>query len=253
LDTGQKTLRKIILINEPAIFPIEEGELQIRISDGSNCFNLNTLSEPESGDEARQQLARLLSFLEIGEGDSDAISASIKDWVDVDSIPSQGGAEDFTYSNLKPGYRAANTMMADISELREIQGIDEEIYQSIRPFLCVLPNSEQSKPNINTATLDDAALIGALYGNRDGYVAAQEVIADRPLAGYENIETIKEKDVVKDLKGDNGSFIKLFELTTDSVDLQIDIRLGDQVRGYVASFEIGSGNRVKLVSRRSSL
>jgi general secretion pathway protein K len=174
------------------------------------------------------------------------------DWVDLDSAPLQGGAEDFTYSNLIPGYRAANTMMADISELREIQGVDEEIYRSIHPYLCVLPNSEQNKPNINTATLDDAALIGALYGNRDGYVAAQEVIADRPLAGYENNEIIAEKDVVKDLKGDNGSFIKLFELTTDRVDLQIDIRLGDQLRGYVASFEIGNGKQVKLVSRRSS-
>ena len=251
LDASQENLRKIILAQEPVIFPIDQGELQIRIRDGQNCFNLNALAHAETGDESRQHLARLLIFLEISDGEAEAIAASVKDWVDLDSVPLQGGAEDFVYSNLKPGYRAANTMMADISELREIQGIDEETYRSIRPYVCVLPETAQKQLNINTMVFEDAAIVGALFGNRDGFVAAQEVIADRPPAGYENIETIEEKDVVKDLEG-NGSFGKLLMLKTDRVDIQIDIRLGDHVRGYIASFEIGNGNRVKLVSRRSS-
>lgn len=250
LDSSQKQLRKIILLDEPAIFPIEQGELQIRINDGRNCFNLNTLAAPDTGDETRLKLTILFTFLEIGDSEADAISASIKDWVDSDSVPLQGGAEDFVYSNRKPGYRAANTVMADISELREIQGIDEKMYQNIRPYLCVMSDTEQKPLNINTATIEDAAIIGALHGNRDGYSAAQEVIADRPLAGYENIQLIEEMDVVKDLKA-NGSFGKLLMIETDRVDLQIDIRLGEQLTGYIASFEIGDGNRVNLVTRRS--
>ncbi|NNC38121.1 MAG: type II secretion system minor pseudopilin GspK [Hyphomonadaceae bacterium] len=251
IDSDQKQLRKIILLQEPAIFPIEQGELQIRARDGRNCFNLNALAHPETGDEARQKLARLLTFLELGDAEAEMIAAGVRDWVDADSVPLQGGAEDFTYSRLEPAYRAANTPLADISELREINGIDEEIYQSIRPYVCVMRDTEQNLININTATLEDAAVIGALFGNADGFAAAQEVIADRPLAGYDNIEMIEDKDVVKDLEG-NGAFGNLLQLKTDRIDLQIDILLGDQVRGYIAGFEIGDTSKVKLVSRRST-
>ena len=251
LDAKQTNLRKIILLQQPAVFPIEQGELQIRVRDGQNCFNLNTLAGAENGDEARQQLQRLLKFLDVTEGESQIIAAGVRDWVDADSVPIQGGAEDFTYSRFEPGYRAANTRMADISELREIQGVDEEIYQSVRPFLCVLNTTEHNKVNINTANIEDAALIGALFGNRQGFDVAQEVIADRPLAGYENLEQIAELEVLDDLKNDGGTFTNLVDIKTQKVDLQIDIRLGDQVRGYIAGFEIGEGSRVKLVSRRS--
>lgn len=250
LAADQTELRKVILLQVPAIFPIEQGELQIRARDGRNCFNLNTLAN-QDGDEARQQLGRLLTFLEIGDAEAQMIAAGVKDWVDTDSVPIQGGAEDFTYANLEPAYRAANTPMADISELREINGIDEEIYQSIRPYVCVMAETEPNPVNINTAQIEDAALIGALFGNRDGFVAAQEVIADRPLAGYQDIQTIEALDIVKDLEG-NGAFGKLLTLKTDRVDLQIDIILGDQIRGYIAGFEIGEGNKVTLVSRRAT-
>jgi len=95
-------------------------------------------------------------------------------------------------------------------------------------------------------------LIGALFGNRDGFNVAQEVIADRPLAGYENLQQITESGALDDLENDGGTFADRLALQTKKVDLQIDIRLGDQVRGYIASFEIGEGNRVKLISRRTN-
>ena len=252
LSSDQSQLHKFILSEEPAIFPIEQGELHIRVRDGQNCFNLNTLADPENADAARQDLQRLLTYLDVTDGDAQTIAASVKDWIDQDSAPLQGGAEDFTYSNLTPPYRAANTKMIDISELREIQGVDEEMYQTISPYLCVRPETEHTPININTATIEDAAIIGARYGTRDGLSAAQEVIAERPLAGYENTDAVGDLDVVGDLEQDNGKFKTLIDVTTKRVDLQIDIRLGDQVLGYVAGFDIADGNKVKLVSRRSS-
>ena len=251
LTSDQKQLSKMILLGVPAVFELEGGELQIRARDGQNCFNVNTLAEADNQDQARKQLATLLSFLEISDGEAGSFAARIQDWVDTDAIPGQGGAEDFIYTTMKPAYRAANTVMADISELREIQGIDEEIYQTIRPYLCALPNTDRSVLNINTMGKDDTVLLGALFGSQEGLSVAQEIIADRPLAGYESKTNVTEKEVYKDLGG-KGAFDELFDVKTQTVDLQIDIRLGDQQRGYIASFKIGNNNSVKLVSRRSS-
>ena len=251
LGSDQKQLHRMILLGLPAIFELEGGELQIRVRDGQNCFNVNALANAEDQDQSRKQLAKLFTYLEINNVEAEGFAARIQDWIDADAIPAQGGAEDFIYTTMKPAYRAANTIMADISELREIQGIDEEIYQTIRPFLCALPNTDQNKPNINTMKMDDSPLLGGLFARNDGFDAVQEVIADRPLAGYENVEMITEKEVIKDLE-DGGLFGTLITTKTERVDLQIDIRLGDQQRGYIASFSIDDSNKAKLISRRAS-
>jgi general secretion pathway protein K len=119
------------------------------IEDLQGRINLNNLfrdGELSSDDVSR--LRRLLTTLKLKPQLLDAII----DWTDTDmEIRYPHGAEDETYTRRKPPYRAANRPFADVSELLLVEGIDREIYDSLRPFIYV---AEGYAPlNINTAAL----------------------------------------------------------------------------------------------------
>ena len=250
LSEKQQKLRTAIILGVPAVFPLDEGELQIRVKDGRHCFNVNALALEENKSESKRQLTLLLNFLEFDGTESVTLASRIQDWVDADSVPGQNGAEDYIYTALTPAYRAANTIMADITELREIQGVDEETFRMLRPFLCALPNTEFSKINVNTLRAEQAPLLGIVYGSKDGLRVAEEVIADRPLAGYDSVDEIWKHKAVEDLEL-KGAGKDLVTSTTDRIDLQIDIKFGDQQRSTLTRFALGEGTNVQLVSRRS--
>jgi general secretion pathway protein K len=250
LDAKQTTLSQAILKQVPSVFPLEDGEMIIRVRDGQNCFNVNALSTTDSKVETQKQLALLLGFLDFDAIEAATLSTRIQDWVDVDNVPGQGGAEDYVYTAMTPAYRAANTVMADITELREIQDIDEETFRRLRPFLCALPVTGFSKININTLSPEQAPLLATVFAKKAGLRIAQDLIADRPLAGYDDIETVWAKEIIQDLEL-KGVGKELIVLKTERIDLQIDIRLGEQQRSSVSSFSVIGDNNVSFVSRRS--
>jgi general secretion pathway protein K len=75
---------------------------------------------------------------------------AILDWLDADGDPRYpSGAEDEFYSLREPPYRAANRRFEEVSELRLVRGVTEEIYERLRPFVTVLDNP--TPINVNTA------------------------------------------------------------------------------------------------------
>jgi len=54
--------------------------------------------------------------------------------------------------------------VASVMELRSLQGMTEELYQSIRPFVCARGLGELTEFNINTATPLDAFVLSSLMG-----------------------------------------------------------------------------------------
>lgn len=176
-------------------FPIEGGSITTRISDGSNCFNVNSLVERHertsltANTAAQKQLRILLETIGINDSDSEMITGTITDWIDSNSRPVSRGAEDFDYSGSAPAYRTPNTLISDISELRSIKGIDLATYQNIRPFLCALPTTDMSEININTLRPDRAALITMLVGKAMKVETVSSVLGNRPVTGYETLET----------------------------------------------------------------
>jgi len=250
LGEKQQKLRTAILLGVPAVFPLDEGQLQIRVKDGRHCFNVNALAIEETKVEAKRQLSLLLNFLEFDGVEAITLASRIQDWVDADSVPGQNGAEDYIYTAQTPAYRASNTVMADITELREIQDLDEETFRRLRPFICALPTTEFSKINVNTLRAEQAPLLGIVFGSRKGLQVAEEVIADRPLAGYDSVDEMWQHKAIEDLEL-KGAGKNLVTSTTDSIELQIDIKFGDQQRSTLTRFVIGEGQNVRLVSRRS--
>jgi general secretion pathway protein K len=129
--------------------PVPGGRISGVVRDRNGCLNLNDLVlDGEAQPLARQRFERLLEILDLDL----AIAAQVIDWIDPDSTPESGGAEDLQYLLQRPPYRAANRAFAHVSELRLLRAVDEAVYQRLRPHVCALPGVG-TPLNVNTATL----------------------------------------------------------------------------------------------------
>ncbi len=174
-------------------FPIDGGIASAKLLDGGNCFNLNSVV---TGDAATQlsarpiaidQFAALMVVLGVPSNEARPIALALADWVDSDSTPLPGGAEDGSYARAKTPYRTANTLVADASEIRVLAGMTPEIYGTIRPWVCALPVSDLSPINVNTLLPAQAPLISMLIPGRLNLQTAKRMIDERPRGGYTSI------------------------------------------------------------------
>jgi general secretion pathway protein K len=156
------------MIVPPMEIGIEElslGQMQGRIADAQGRFNLNNLVPPGNLDESgepvqpdetsRKQFERLIDIL----GLDRAIVDSVIDWIDSDTVSQPLGAEDGIYTAYDPPYRAANSYMTSVSELRSVANIDAESYAILLPHVTALPpqwcgSQEVTSININSASAE---------------------------------------------------------------------------------------------------
>jgi general secretion pathway protein K len=174
-------------------FPIDGGTANAKLLDGGNCFNLNSVV---TGDESTQLTARpvaigqftaLMTILGIRPNEARTIAFALGDWVDSDSSPLSGGAEDSGYARAKTPYRTANTFMVDASEIRLLAGMTPQIYALIRPWVCALPITDLSPINVNTLLPAQAPLVAMLIPGRLNVQIAKRMIDERPVGGYTNV------------------------------------------------------------------
>lgn len=170
--------------------PLPGGRALGRLSDATNCFNLNALAAEAAPGRYSQrpqaivQFAALARFGGVNAGEAAAIAAAAADWIDSDAAESPLGAEDAAYRAMTPAYLPANTLMADVSELRAVRGVTPAIYARLRPWLCVLPVAEPLRININTLAPAQAPLVAMLWAERLTPAAVRSVLAARPADGY---------------------------------------------------------------------
>lgn len=199
--------------------PIPDGVATARVHDGGNCFNLNSLVVEVAPNTyaARTagvvQFARLMRLLGVPGGDG--IAAASADWIDTDSAPITGGAEDAAYS----GYRTANTLMADPSELRAVAGVTPQIYDKLRPYICTMPTPQPATVNVNTIEPERGALIAAMAPDTIGVEDVRRALLSRPDMGWDQVSGFwsagslsgKAAGVV----GETGVKTQWFALVTD--------------------------------------
>ena len=188
------------------------GVAEARLSDGGNCFNVNSLAQGEAGTRLVRretgvgQFAGLMTVLGVAEGEARRISGAAADWVDSDNAPGPFGAEDAVYAASAQPYRTANTLFADIGELRAVAGMTPDIYERLRPWLCALPVAELSPINLNTLLPEQAPLLAMLAPGQLGLDRARSVLASRPVNGWGNqiafwrIEAMSDVNVPLDVQ-----------------------------------------------------
>ncbi len=168
-----------------APFEVEQGAIEIQITDLDGLFNLNWLAS--SGPLQRDHLARfknLLVDLKLDPNVADAVA----DWVDKDLDVNGFGAEDGQYLLQDPPYRAANANFTSVSELRLLPGIDNDVYLALAPYVTALP-STNGRININTVqaavlrsvstALDPGQMESIAMGNQV-YDNVQQLISEVP-------------------------------------------------------------------------
>ncbi|MFM7783529.1 MAG: type II secretion system minor pseudopilin GspK [Gammaproteobacteria bacterium] len=125
-------------------FEIEDGQLEIAISDLAGRFNLNNLVDA-NGKTLPVEVARFARLLQLLQIDP-SVATMAADWVDADESTARGGSE---ASEL--GLRALlNRPMVDPSELRILPGLEGEAWARLEHFVAALPPG--TSLNINTAS-----------------------------------------------------------------------------------------------------
>ena len=179
----------------PIIFPFRDGLVSADISDGSNCFNLNGIVKAEEknkyirNNDGVLMYSNLLSSLDFSDAEILVMVNSLVDWIDTDTMPGNGGAEDIFYMTAESSYRTPNNLISSISELRAIRGYTEEYFQKIKSFVCVLPNTFHNSINLNTIRPDQTNLLVMLIGKKLNLSVADRIINSRPKEGFRNLDS----------------------------------------------------------------
>jgi len=212
------------------------GRITGHLRELNGCLNVNALVRnglPEAVTRARFE--RLVDELRLNRDLVDALT----DWVDPDTVPLPRGAEDNAYMARSPGYRAANQAMIDLSELRLVRGIDEDVFERLSPHLCTLPVG--SPINLNTAS--PAVWVAVV----PGLTAAQaENLGDRGRARHGELAAIENQLAGLNLHFDNQ---KHLSVTSTHFLAQADIELDGAPFRYF--FRIERAGEIVRVDRQS--
>ncbi len=235
--------------------PLDQGSAEAVLSDGGNCFNVNSLvngfvetDNLTARPIAMAQFIALLDMLGIPPASATPLTNAITDWIDSDSVPLPGGAEDGDYQRGPSPHRAANTLVQNPEELRAVSGMTPELYARLRPFLCALPTNELSPIGVNTIAPDQAALVAMLVPGRIGLAQARAMIESRPAGGFADINRFWATPA---LAGTTPSPEVLAQplLRPRWINLSLTIRIGNVELEEHALIDAGK-QPAKLVQRR---
>jgi general secretion pathway protein K len=160
---------------------IEGGQISAKITDYQGRFNINNLlATKEAGIKYQERFRRLLNVLDLPQ----KLLEPLLDWIDADSdIHYPSGAEESHYMAKTPPYRPANQAIADISELKLIEGFTDEVYTVLEPHVSALPGIVAI--NVNTATEPVLQSLGKDIEQQD----AQYIIDSRAENPFDGIES----------------------------------------------------------------
>lgn len=228
------TARTVFLrTGEPITLPTQDGIISVRIKDASHCFNLNSVLDFEGQATAHPaEFVALAELIGVPQNQADAISKALMDWIDADQNPRSGGAEDGTYLRSNPPYRTADTALTGPEEIRALNGMDEELWGLLKPFLCVGRIGEIPPVNVNTIGIERMAVLAAALGGDRGVEAAQKLLEDRPPQGYADREAIG--NILSELQIEGLALTDRLDVKVHAVFVEVVTTVGpaERVRTY---------------------
>ena len=168
--------------------PVEGGLIRARLDDGGNCFDLNsvvigTRENWSRYPEGVAQFRTLLAALQTPPAEAETVADALVDWIDSDTL------DDAAYAGAETPRRTGGALLAEVSELRAVQGVTPQLYARLRPLICALPRTEfptarLSPININTLRPEQAVLLTMVTGGALSPEAAGAWLARRPAQGW---------------------------------------------------------------------
>ncbi|MGO4411101.1 MULTISPECIES: type II secretion system minor pseudopilin GspK [unclassified Brevundimonas] len=236
-------------------FPVEDGSITARLSDGQACFNLNSVVEGQlevyvARPLGIQQFVALGRALNLPEGRMRAVADALTDWIDTDTTPRAQGGEDAAYAGQ--AYRTAGTLLAEVSELRAVRGVDAEIYARLRPYLCALPTTDLSPINPNTLTPEQAPLLVMLADGKLSLASARAAIAARPASGWSNANAFLMQGAMRGVELPIPVQDQLTVLTR-FFNLRVDVEFGGSRAVRTALIELPQAGPARTVIQRWTL
>ncbi|NJN69740.1 MAG: general secretion pathway protein GspK [Nitrospira sp.] len=132
-------------------YAIGDGFLTAQIRDETGKVNLNDLASTSGGElEQKKKVFRVRRLFELLKVNPNLVDTLI-DWIDQDDAPQPAGAESLYYQSLRPPYRAANSPLPGLGDLRLIKGFTPDIIERIEPYVTVYPLEGGAPMNLNTA------------------------------------------------------------------------------------------------------
>ncbi len=153
-----------------------EESMRYGITPEAGKLNLNAATEAQITDLLLPLLA------DLGVENPQEIVAATLDWLDPDSQPREGGAEDGYYNTLKPAYRAKNGPLDSVEELLLIKGFTARL----------LYGEDVNRNGLMDANENDGDESPPRFDNRDGNL-------DRGVASFVTIWS-REPDTALDNK-----------------------------------------------------
>ncbi|WP_269716790.1 type II secretion system minor pseudopilin GspK [Caulobacter sp. NIBR2454] len=239
----------------PVELPLDGGLMQTTVTDGSACFNLNSVVAADQGEPFSRrelgvrQFTALMEGLQIGQARQ--LAENLADWMDSNDV-TYAGAEDGAYLNGERPYRTAGQPLAEVSELRTVQGFGPNVYARLRPWVCALPTTDLSPININTLPADKALLLSALTLGQADEDLARGVLATRPADGWRDPAGFWDR-----LLAGGGSveapIREQVRLDSRFFDMTARVRWDDAEVVLNSRFERQASGRLDLVARRWAL
>lgn len=162
---------------------VKEGFSTHIISSESSKINLNYLIIPEDKKGERPDFSKpnpsglyeyvgtiLLKLIEtifkesedpyeeFGNVKPEEVVYNIMDWINSGDERLEGGDKDAYYEKQNPPYKAKRSPFYTVEELRLVRGINDELYEKLKPYITVY--SDDGKVNINSCGKD---MFKALY------------------------------------------------------------------------------------------
>ncbi len=231
------------------------GQVTARVTDAGNCFNLNSLASRNPEDRAFYprpsaitQFSALMIAVGIDSARAGQIAASAADWIDSDTLPIPGGAEDSAYAGS--GRAPANGSMVHESELFGVAGMTPEAAALVRPWVCALPDHGLSPININTLAIEQAPLLAMLVPGQMTVEQARAALAARPAGGFDSVNAFWQSPVFRGMALPQESTAQV-TLRSDWFRLEATVANAGVAVGQTALLRAKDG-KVRLIRREWS-
>ncbi|MGF1682997.1 type II secretion system minor pseudopilin GspK [Photobacterium minamisatsumaniensis] len=238
-------------------YPLDGGEAIGGMVDRQACFNLNALSgvKPLTDRTNKPYLIKVLQAVmeEVGVESYAAEVVADSSWEYVDSdeaVNSSFGAGDSTYEGFRPPYLPPNDWMADVSELRAVNGVSADIYNRVKFLVCAIP-TDTLAVNVNTLYDYQAPLLVGLFTPRLSLSDAQRIIADRPYDGWDSVDDFLAESALGSVDADIKKQAKEYlAVSSDYFQLDTEILVDRSRIRLVALLKRDGENKVTVVRRR---